>query len=803
MMRKFMHEAKVVISRLKAIADTLARRRKRTAAGLIVLLALTAFWNCLPDPLFDRPWSTLLLDRDGVLLGAHIAQDEQWRFPLDAEVPERYAIAAVHFEDRRFWYHPGVDPLAVIRATVQNLRAGRVVSGASTLSMQVIRLSSGNPPRTFARKLLEMIQALRLELGYSKQEILALYAAHAPYGGNTVGLQAASWRWFGRTPEQLTWAEAALLAVLPNNPALLHPGRSRDALRERRDALIRELHEQGYLEDLEMRTALAEPLPQQPRPLPRLAPHLLQSLRAASPGEHRFDTSIDAQLQKTIRRITNRRHKELDHQGIGNLAVVVLDNQSFEVLAYVGNAGDPTDAEKGAAVDIIQRPRSTGSILKPLLYATMLEHGELTPDTLVPDLPTQYAGYIPENYDRSYRGAVPARIALARSLNIPSVRMLKQHGVVRFYDYLRQMGITTLDRPPGDYGLTLILGGAEGSLWELTNAYANLAWLARHQDYAWKPRYRQASLLPEQARQQRGALAEIGPGAAWLTLQALLEVARPDSERYWRRFQDQRPVAWKTGTSYGLRDAWAIGTDARYTVGVWVGNANGEGRAGLSGLNSAAPVLFDVFNALPDGGWFTPPREHLREIKVCRRDGYLPNSWCETGTVQVPRNSHFARQTPYHRLVHLSADGRYQVHSRCEQSADMTHRSWFVLPSGQAYYYGRFHADYRPLPPYRQDCLTTLAGADDGSPIDVIYPHKGTRLYIPTDLGAKRSQTVFRAAHRDTQAELYWHLDDDYLGKTDSFHEMALDIRPGRHRLVLVDNFGNSLVRRFEVLSRD
>jgi len=783
------------------VSRILRSRRALTLSAATLALLLTAFWFSLPQPLFNTPYASVILDRQDRLLGATIAADQQWRFPPRTQLPPRYQAAVVQFEDKRFFHHPGVDPIALIRAMVQNLKAGRVVSGASTFSMQVIRLSRDNPPRTYIEKLIEMILAMRLELSYSKEEILALYAAHAPFGGNTVGLEAASWRYFGRSPTELTWAEAALLAVLPNNPALIHPGHRRDALQAKRDALLQRLKEQGAISDLDLRVAVAESLPDAPRPLPQYAPHLHATLQQQYPTQSRFVTSVDLDLQETLNNIVAESSDKLRAEGIDNLAVLVLDNVNFNVLGYVGNSPPSDDAQMGTAVDIIRSPRSTGSVLKPFLFAAMLEHGELTPTTLVPDVPTHYEGYAPKNYDRQYRGAVPANMALARSLNIPAVRMLHRYGVERFYDVLRQMGMSSLQRPPQDYGLTLILGGAEGTLWDMTRMYANLANLARQNQYAYQPRYRDVSTFAGKPGLEHAA-ADISPGAAWLTLQALVNVTRPDTERFWKSFENSRPVAWKTGTSYGLRDAWAIGTDARYTVGVWAGNANGAGRAGLSGLHSAAPVLFKVFNALPHGGWFTAPDTWLRPVKVCKQDGYLANDLCPQEDELIPRNSHFHYQSPDFQLVHLDPTGKFQVHSGCQPVADMVHEARFQLPPAQAYFYRQHHADYESLPPYRDDCQPGSMKLAEREQIELLYPQQNTRLYIPTDLAARRSKTVFQAAHRDSRARIYWHLDDTYLATTTVFHELALDIQPGHHVLVLVDNYGHRLVRSFEVLAK-
>ena len=771
------------------------KRKPFTAAALVLILsAAIGFWKCLPDPLFSEPESFVMLDREGKLLGARIADDDQWRFPPMERVPEKFATALVAYEDKRFYRHPGVDPLATARALSLNLSRRRIVSGGSTLTMQVIRLARRNPERSYQEKLAEAIFAVRLELGASKSEILALHASHAPFGGNVVGLEAASWRYFGRPPDELSWAESATLAVLPNAPKLVHPGRNRERLREKRDALLQKLERQGHMSPLDLELALLEPLPSSPHPLPAYAPHLLSTLIEESSGKlHRLETTVSAELQRVSEEAVERHAEGLRSRGIHNAAVLVMDNVSFEVLAYVGNAVPPEGEDRGEAVDVVRRPRSTGSILKPFLFAAMVQAGEILPATLVPDVPVQYAGFMPENFDRSYRGAVPARRALAQSLNVPAVHMLKRHGVERFQALLESFGMTTLFRPPDDYGLTLFLGGGEGTLWDVTAMYGNLAAIAGRKTPR-GPYRRLAVLRGEEKASER--MAEIGPGAAWLTLEALTEVTRPGEDGHWRNFESSSPIAWKTGTSFGLRDGWAIGTTSRHTVGVWVGNASGEGSPNLTGASAAAPLLFDLFGRLGESEWLNPPYLFLKQVEICGNDGFLAAGGCETETQWVPRESHFEEPSPHNRLVHLDDTGRFRVDGDCESPGRMEHRSWFVLPPGQEYYFRKHHAEYRALPPHRKDCAAQAADA----PIDFLYPHAGTSLYIPLDLGGKKGRAVFEAVHREPGATLFWHLDDRYLGATDTFHQQALDVAPGAHVVTVIDGAGNRLSRRFEVL---
>ncbi len=780
------------------------RSRRTRIAGAVLLAGSAAFWWMLPRPLFDEPLSAVLEARDGSLVGARIAADGQWRFPELERVPDRFARALITYEDRRFRRHPGVDPLAVGRALRSNWRARKVVSGASTLTMQLARLvrqqGGTRRGRSYLEKGWQTLLALRLECSHSKDELLALYASHAPFGGNVVGLEAASWRYFGRGPERLSWAEAATLAVLPNAPGLITPGRARARLQARRDALLRALATRGELAPLDLQLALAEPLVAAPQPLPDNAPHLLETLRARHPAQHRFASTLDPDLQREVSAQVAAQAATLQRTGIGNVAAIVVDNRSFEVLAYVGNAGWGMQGARALAVDIVQRPRSTGSILKPFLYAAMLDSGQLLPRMLVPDIPTQIRGFTPENFDRRHRGAVPADEALAQSLNVPAVRLLRDYGYPRFHELLQRQGFSTLTRPADHYGLALILGGAEATLWDVAGAYANLADGARAPVGAQSLR-RSLRWLRDAADDTEPVTRPLSIGAAWLTQQALLEVPRPPEEAGWERFAGSRRIAWKTGTSWGLRDAWAVGSTTGHTVGVWAGNADGVGVPGLTGSTAAAPLLFALHERLPHSDWYAMPRGALKVVQACADDGYLASELCEAVDTWVPVRSHFDRQTPYHQLAHLDAATGLRVHAGCAPVSSMRHAPWFVLTPALEHYYRAQHSDYRPLPAWRAGCGEPAEGAR--GMMDFIYPDAGGRLYLPVELDDARGRAVLEVVHRDPAAVLYWHLDDAYVGRTELRHQFAIDLPPGAHRVSVVDAEGNRLSRAFEVLARD
>lgn len=774
------------------------RKRKPAVAAAGVAGAVLAMLVYIVAPMEDvigsRLFSTIVTDENGNLLAAAIAADEQWRFPPPAALPEKYVAALIAYEDKRFYSHPGVDPIAVLRAAHSNWRQGRIVSGASTITMQLARLIRGDPARTYRAKAAEALLALKLEFHFSKQEILGLYAALAPMGGNTVGINAANWRYFQHRLEDISWAEAALLAVLPNDPAGIHPGNNRRALLNKRNQLLDRLAERGHLSELDLKLARLEALPAAPQPLPDYTPHLLQTLKARFPEKNHFKTAIALTLQRHLLTIADSYSRRNENNNIHNLSILVLDNRDNAVIAYLGNRTGSADSEYAGAVDIIQRPRSSGSLFKPFLFALMLQQGFFLPDTLIPDIPTHYDGYSPENYDHRYRGLVPAKQALSQSLNVPAVRLLDRYGVALFKDNLQQLGLSTLWRPAEDYGLSLILGGAETTLWDITNSFARLVKSARSEVDSPVG----ARLYTEQAI--ANATYPIATGAAWLTLEALLDVNRPGVEANWRDFSSSQRIAWKSGTSYGWHDAWAVGSNGRYTVGVWAGNANGEEARHLSGTITAAPVMLDVFNHLSFSDWPVKPEYALKQYRVCKADGYLSANGCETVLAEAPIEADFADVTPFHELIHIDKHTRLRVHGLCESPGNMQTVSRFVVPPVQAYYYSQVGSHLQPPPAWRRDCLDNLPGVAEQIPFALEYPAQQAKIKIPVELDGQLGRVVVKARHRESNAVIYWHLDDTFLATTRHIHEQAIAVNPGWHQLTLVDEKGYRISRWFKAI---
>ena len=762
------------------------KRLSVTQKVILCILAflVTGYIFCLPRHLFHVPYSTVVTDRNEELLGARIASDGQWRFPPRNTTPEKIKECLITFEDKHFYHHWGVNPFAIGRAFYQNVKNKRIVSGGSTLTMQTIRLAR-NESRTFREKLIEMIWATRLEFRASKEEILSMYISHAPFGGNVVGLDAAAWRYFGHSADDLSWAESAMLAVLPNSPAMIHLSKSRQSLLDKRNRLLTQLLEKKTIDSSTYELAISEPLPNEPHALPQIAPYLVSRFYQERNGEYSRST-INKGIQTQVEDLAERWSNEFGRSDIRNLAILVIDIPSNQVVAYCGNVH--FDRKQGGnQVDVIQAPRSTGSILKPFLYYAMLQEGSLLPDMLLPDVPVNINGFTPQNFSMQFEGAVPASEALARSLNIPAVTMLQRYGVPKFHSFLQQIGLKTINRSSSHYGLSLILGGAEATLWDVTNAYAMMG-----RSLLQLPQRSCSLLLPTSRITE--STDPFQPGAVWQTFDALKEVNRPE-EIDWKSIPSMQTIAWKTGTSYGFRDAWAVGVTPRYAVGVWVGNATGEGKPGLVGAQTAGPVLFDIFNLLPSSSWFTRPAGIFVEAEVCRKSGHLKGRFCdETDTLLVLPAGLRTEACPYHHLVTLSANESQRIYENCANTEPTLRKSWFTLPPVWEWYYKQHHPEYKPLPPFKAGC-----GEDTFQPMQFIYPPMNARIKLPKQLDGSKGFLTVELAHNNPNATVFWHLDETYQAQTQDFHKISLQPAAGKHSLTAVDGEGNTISTTFFV----
>ncbi len=746
---------------------------------------------------FDKPYSYALYADNGTLIDLQVADDGQWRFKLQSDsIPVRLAKALMIFEDKRFLFHNGVDFPALIRASYLNLKHSKIVSGGSTISMQVARMYFGNKPRTTFQKLKEIFLAWYIEFSTSKPDILLQYLENAPYGGNMVGIEAASWRYFGRPAYALSWAESAMLAVMPNNPANINLKKNREALKIKRDKLLQQLYNSEIIDEQTYEISTEEEIPEVQISFPHNAPHLLQWLIKKNPHRYIYYSTLNENLQTEVYSILERYRKNMVSNSIHNAAVMVCNVHNGNVIAYIGNFHDKGSLSDANFVNVIESPRSGGSILKPLLYATMLDNSELLPDMLIPDVPVQIGSYAPKNFNRGYDGAVRAHMALARSLNVPAVKMLQSYGIQRFIDYLKNMGFTTITKSQDYYGLSLILGGCEIKMSDLMSAYTHMAWQMENKD---KSGYKFSYL--KDRHEKSSTSIPLSNGAIWLTFNAMVDVERPSNEQYWYLFKTKQKLAWKTGTSFGFRDAWAVGISPDYAVGVWIGNATGEGSAELTGINKAAPILFDIFSVLPQrSAWFETPYDNLQVVEVCKQSGY-PASFNCSDKVKciVCKKPVKVRVCPYHKLYMLDSTENYRVHSECESVSNMVKKVFFVLPPTMEYYYRMRNPWYVPLPPFRNDCVSQESELKQN--IELVYPQQYTNVFIPRNLDGSSSSMMLEVSHRYPNTTIFWYLDGKFIGQTTSRHQLPLITGIGKHFLTVQDEFGESRQIEFNVLN--
>lgn len=769
-------------------------KHKKKTIFVVILLIFYAF--CLPKELFTKPTSTVITSKNDELLGALIAKDGQWRFPHNDAVPIKFKTCLIQFEDEYFYQHPGFNPISIFNAFKQNIQAGSVKRGGSTITQQVIRLSRDNRNRTYFEKLKELVLATRLEFRASKEKIITYWSANAPFGGNVVGLDAASWRYFNRSSADLSWSEAATLAVLPNAPNLIYPGKNQQKLLVKRNRLLKKLLTKNVIDSLTYELSILEVLPQKAYRIPQITTHLLQKVNNHKKGEF-VKTTIDKRLQTQTNAIVKNHYNQLSKNGIHNIAVLILDVKTRQVLTYVGNS--PTTNKNQKYVDIISKPRSTGSILKPFLYAAMLDSGELLPNTLVADIPTNYGSYQPENFDKKYAGAVSAKLALSRSLNVPTVRMLQGFGLEKFHHYLQKLDLKDIHKNPNHYGLTLALGGAESNLWDLCKSYASMASTVNHfsenSSRYFTNEFTEPTFYGDEKIDFGKETKEkiiFDAASIYLTFESLKDVNRPNTEENWEFFDSSKQIAWKTGTSFGFRDAWAIGATKDFVVGVWVGNADGEGRPGLVGVQTAAPILFDVFDKLPKSDWFDKPFDEMTKVEICSKSGFRATDICEEKKLEYVQNSGLkTAPCPFHILVKVDQSENYQVNTSCELLENIKQKPWFVLPPLLEYYYKEKNPFYKSLPQFRDDCL-----GENKNTMKFLYPTEKSTIFLPKDFDGKQNELILKVAHSNKEAMLYWYANNTFLGTTKEIHDFAISPEVGEYNFTVMDHLGNEIQQK-------
>jgi penicillin-binding protein 1C len=715
--------------------------------GLFLTFLVLNFVFPLPDRI---EYSTVVTDNKGEVIHAFLTHDQQWRMRTDlTEISPLLRKTIVEKEDKYFYYHPGVNPVAMLRALGRNILALRRTSGASTITMQVAR-SLEPKRRTYWNKLVEVFRAFQLEWKYNKDQILQLYLNKVPYGGNIQGVKSASLLYFSKNPDHLSLAEITALSVIPNRPSTLVMGKHNALIVVERNKWLRRWAKEGVFTPKEIEDALAEPLMATRGVVPDLVPQLALKLKTS--GRDVIHTTIDLNTQLKIEKLVKDYSRTLALDNIRNAAVMVLDNQTHRVVSYIGSA-DFHDSADGGQVNGAASIRQPGSTLKPLLYGLCIDAGLLTPKMTIADVPVNFDGYAPENYDQKFNGYVTMDYALGHSLNIPAVKSLKALGKDVLIRKLAACGFQQIDKDRNKLGLSMILGGCGATLEEMTGLYSIFA-----NDGRWRaPIY----TLDDTVAGDRKILS---PAATYMINDILSKVTRPDFPVNWTSTVHLPKIAWKTGTSYGRRDAWSIGYDRRFTVGIWVGNFSGVGVPELSGANVATPLLFTIFNTIDyddDGSWFSQPADCDIRM-VCTETGLPPADFCDHLVTDyfIPLVSP-SRKCDNMQEVLVSPDEKMSYCRMCLPQSGYKKKLYKVIPPEMREFYDANKIAYVLIPPHNPRCEKVFL---EGGPV-VISPANGSEYLInrkdpePLQLRCRVGNDV---------GKVYWYINDRFYKAADA-----------------------------------
>ena len=781
-----------------------------SAIFLFLFFIISKIFFPLPMYSLNPIPSTIILDRNGRILRVFTAPDGMWRIPANInDVSPNLRMALINYEDRWFKYHLGINPISLIRAGITNLKAGKIVCGGSTITMQVARMMEPKP-RTIKSKIIEMIRAIQLELSYSKDEILSFYFNMAPYGSNIVGSSSASYLYFNKDQKDLSLGESALLAVIPNSPTILRPDAGvRDEkgellIKKARDKVLERLLKNKKITQQQFNEAISEPIPTKRYPFPFFAPQLTWKLKEMYPDVNKIVSTLDRDIQILSRNILRKHLDKLKKNDITNGAIVVMDTKTRDVLAMLGSA-DFFDERSSGQVNGAMAPRSPGSALKPFVYALALDRGIISVESIMSDVPVDYSGYRPENYDEKFRGAVTMREALIHSLNVPAVNLSAKLGEDGIYEFLTEAGISTLTKPEEHYGLSLILGGCDVTLLDMTNLYSGLANMGNFGPYKLllessaigsKTLKRKEPVPSHQDKTiSRRLLRE---GTAYIITELLSEVERPDLPTCWESAINLPKVAWKTGTSYGHKDAWSIGYSPKYTIGVWVGNFDGTGSPAIVGAETAGPILFDLFNAIAgmdNNTWYVKPSE-VEDREVCSLSGMPLSPYCRHSKheLYIPGISP-NQQCTLHRAIAIDKETGTRLCPYCRIGRDYETRIFVVWPPEIATWLERNGISVDRLPPHYPGCSQVAAG---NGPI-IHSPSADSEYIIRKDVDIEYQKILLEASISNDSRNIYWFLDSKLIFNGAPTEKVFITPTPGKHKLVCMDDEGRVTEMIFKI----
>lgn len=714
----------------------------------------------------ENRYSQVVVDNRGKIIGAYLNQDEQWQVKGDGKIPSRLELAVLTFEDREFYNHNGINYLAILRAIKTNIFQKKRI-GASTITMQVAKLYK-NRNRNYINKVLEIIEAKKIENNIGKEEILKLYLNNAPYGGNIIGYRTASLLYFKKEPVNLTWAEGALLAILPNSPGMMNVEKNREILLKKRNTLLKTMYDTNIISQSQYKLSLNERLPDKRYYFDLLAPHLTRRLKDEYSKEKIINSTIDSEIQKKVDKIVKNYSELIQNKGIKNAAAIVIDNYNGEVKAYIGSQ-DFYDFEKNGQVDGIISFRSTGSVLKPFLYALSIDDGLIAPQSKLLDIPLYFSNFSPQNANKKYTGLVEAQEALKRSLNIPFVNLLNEYGQDRFFYFLKSVS-NFKDNDFSRYGLSLILGTKEMSIENIAQLYYGLA------NYG---NFKNIKYIKNDLEEKNRQL--ITRGAAYLTINDLSKVQRYGIQNL---YTGRDNISWKTGTSYGQRDGWAAGISPKWTVVVWCGNFTGEGNANISGIRTAGVLLFNIFKSLPkDNGIFIKPENDIKKIKIDNQTGYRIKYDVPTREIDYPKDAKPLKLSPYYKKIFINENGKL-IDSRDKNFYKSTEKIIVSYPVELFNYLVKENMNIFNI---------------SEKTIKFIYPLNGLKIKVPRDFDGKKKVIV--KISNPNNYNIFWYLNGEYIGQGLNT-ERSFSFLPGEQIISIIGENGETSQIKFEVTER-
>ena len=706
-------------------------------------------------------YSKVVLDRKGEILSVFLNSEEEFHIKYDGEVPETLKTAVINYEDKKFYSHSGVDYPRILKSFFNNM-TGRKKMGASTISMQVVKLLEPKK-RTYFNKLVEVVKAYKLESEFSKEEILKIYLNNVPYGSNIVGYSGAIKMYFNKEVKDLSYAEATLLAVLPNSPGILNLKKNNDKLETKRNRLLKILLDRKLIDERQYKFSLLEKFPNKIYYYEKKAPQFSIFLKNRYP-EKIIKSTLDYNLQKKLEKIVHDYSNAMKDVGINNAAVLVVNNKTKEVLAYVASQ-DFYDKRNNGEIDGLQAKRSPASLLKPFLFALSIDDGLIVPDSIYPDVPIYFGNFYPKNSSNTFTGMVKIEEALIKSLNIPFVKLLSDYGVDRFYYFLENN-----DNYPEDrfdkYGLSLILGTREMRPVDIGKLYIGLANYGKVSNL----KYTLTEDKPKEYQQ-------FSRGASYLTLEILSRVVRPGNEKL---YSEQRPISWKTGTSYGMKDAWSVGVSPDYTVLVWLGNFNQKSIFSLSGVETAGNLLFKVFNIVDiNSKTFEKPTDDLKEIEIDEKTGYRKFYDVESKKVFYPKDAKLLRISPYYKKIFVD-ENDMEIDSRSPNFDKRKEKIVIEYPIEVSNYF-------------------FLNGVRENKNVKIAYPVQNLNIFVPKDFDGYKK--VAMKLYNPNNEYVYWYLDEGYVGYSNE-KEKFFELDIGKHKLTIITENGAREEVKFNINKR-